>query len=73
MRIIRVIVTSVAVLAGLIGAAAVMTIGVLVYAFLRMFGRPAQRPRFQPGPARARPAYAAKDEVIEVTATDVKE
>jgi hypothetical protein len=72
-RILRVIVTSLAVLAGLVGAAVVMTIGVLVYSLLRMFGRPARRPRFQPGPARARPAYATKDEVIDVTATDVKE
>jgi hypothetical protein len=65
-RIVRAIVTSLAVLAGLIGAAVVMMLGLLVYLSLRLFGRPARRPQFHPGPARARPAYSSKDDVIDV-------
>lgn len=71
MRILRVIVTSLAVLAGLVGAAVVMVLGLFVFLFLRLFGRPARRPQFQPGPARARPAYSTKGDVIDVTATNV--
>lgn len=73
MRFVRLIATSLAVIAGLIGAAVVMALGLVVYLCLRMFGRPARRPQFQPGPARARPAYSTKDDVIDVTATDVKD
>jgi hypothetical protein len=72
-RIVRFIVTGLAVVAGLIGAMVVMALGFIVFLFLRLFGRPATRPRFQTGSARARPAYSPKDDVIDVTATDVKD
>ena len=75
MRLLRFIITSLAVLAGLIGALAVVAIGFVVFVLARLFGRPATRPQFrrsaQPNPAR--PAYSTRDDVIDVVTTEVKE
>jgi hypothetical protein len=75
MPLLRFIFTSLAVLAGLIGALALMMIGFVVFVLLRLFGRPATRPQFRrpsrPNPAR--PAYSARDDVIDVVTTEVKE
>jgi hypothetical protein len=73
MRLLRFIVTSLALVASLIGAFALVAIGFVVFVLLRLFGRPAARPRF-PRVSRdpARPAYAQRDDVIDVTATAVK-
>lgn len=73
MRLLRVIVTSLALLAGLIGAAVVMAMGFVLYLLLRLLGRPASRPQFHRGPPRVRPAYSAKNDVIDITATNVKD
>jgi hypothetical protein len=75
MRLLRFIITSLAILAGLIGALALMMIGFVVFVLLRLFGRPATRPQFR-RPARtnpARPAYSTRDDVIDVVTTEVKE
>ena len=75
MRFFRIVVTSLAVVAGLIGALALMAIGFVAFVLLRLFGRPARMPRFQASVRRAgaRPAYTPKDDVIDVTATRVNE
>jgi hypothetical protein len=68
MRIFNFIVTTVAVVLGLLGALFLMTLGLLIYALRRLFGRPAALPSFQ-RPARptpARPAYSSRDDVIDV-------
>ena len=74
MRLLRFVFTSLAVMAGLLGALAVVAIGFVVFVLLRLFGRPAMRPQFR-RPARhhpTRPAYSARDDVIDVVATEVK-
>lgn len=76
MRLLRFIVTSLAVIASLIGALALVIIGLFVFVLLRLFGRPAVKPRFQARFNRqtaARPAYSDRDDVIDVTATPVKD
>ena len=75
MRLLRFVITSLAVLAGLIGALALVVIGSVAFVLLRLFGRPAVRPRFK-RPVRAnptRPAYSSRDEGIDVVATEVKQ
>ncbi|HWA28488.1 MAG TPA: hypothetical protein VG734_22755 [Lacunisphaera sp.] len=76
MRLLRFVLTSLAVVAGLIGAFAVLTIGLFVYVLLRLFGRPAERPTFRRmgrTPANpAPPAYSSRDQVIDVVATKVE-
>jgi len=75
MRLIRFLITSLAVLAGLIGAVALMTIGLVAFGLARFFGRPAARPQFR-RPVRshpARPAYSTRDDVIDVVTTEVKD
>ena len=75
MRLVRFLITSLAVMAGLIGAVALMTIGLAAFGLARLFGRSAARPQFR-RPVRsnpARPAYSTRDEVIDVVATKVKE
>ena len=74
MPLVRFILTGLAVVAGLIGAFLLMMIGSVVFILLRLFGRPATRPRFnRPGrPASARPAYSNREDVIDVVATEVK-
>jgi hypothetical protein len=72
MRLLRFIVTSLALAASLIGALALVAIGFVVFILLRLFGRPAIRPHFQRSPRNpARPAYSSRDEVIDVTTTRV--
>lgn len=74
MRLLRFIVTSLAVAASLIGALALVVIGFIVFVLLRLFGQAAVRPRFQRVPRQpARPAYSNRDDVIDVTATQVKD
>jgi len=75
MRIVRFVITSLAVFAGLMGALAMVGIGFFVFVLLRIFGRPASLPRFQRrAPATpTRPAYSDRDDVIDVTATRVKD
>lgn len=74
MRLLRFIVTSLAVVASLVGALALVVIGFFVFVLLRLFGRPAVPPRFQRVPRNpAPPAYSSRDEVIDVTATTVKD
>ncbi len=76
MRLLRFIMTSLALLAAMIGGVALVTIGFIVFVLLRLFGRPAAMPRFQVRTARtapARPAYSSRDDVIDVTATQVKD
>ena len=75
MRLFRFIVTSLAVIAGLIGAVALMTLGLVAFGLARLFGRPAARPQFR-RPVRfhpARPAYSTRDDVIDVVTTEVKD
>ena len=75
MRLLRFVITGLAVVASLLGALALVVIGFVVFVLLRLFGRPAALPRFQrpvrPGPAR--PTYSNRDEVIDVTATRVND
>jgi hypothetical protein len=74
MRLLRFIVTSLALAASVVGALGLATIGFVVFMLLRFFGRPAARPRFQRRPRHpARPAYSNRDDVIDVTATPVKD
>ena len=75
MRLLRFVITGLAVVASLLGALALVVIGFVVFVLLRLFGRPAALPRFQ-RPARcgpARPAYGNRGEVIHVTATRVND
>jgi len=76
MRLLRFVLTSLAVIAGLIGAFGLLVIGFCAYVLLKLFGRPAQRPTFQrmgrPQANPARPAYSAHDDAIDVTATRVE-
>lgn len=74
MRVLRFVLTSLAVMASLIGALVLVTIGFIVFICLRLFGRPAARPHFQasfrtsrPVPPRAPPS----GDVIDVVATRV--
>lgn len=76
MRLLRFIVTSLAVVASLIGALALVVIGFIVFVLLRLFGRPAAKPRFQARFTRqtaARPAYSNRDDVIDVATTPAKD
>jgi hypothetical protein len=74
MRLLRLIVTALAVAATLVGGLALVAIGFAAFVVLRLFGRPATRPRFHHMPRNpARPAYSNRDDVIDVTATPVKE
>jgi hypothetical protein len=75
MPLLRFIFNTLAVIAGLIGATALLAIGFVMFVLLRLFGRPAARPRFQRSvrSTPARPAYSSRDDVIDVVATEVKE
>ena len=74
MRLLRFIVTSLALAAAAIGGLALVAIGFVVFVLLRLFGRPATRPQFHRTPRNpAQPAYANRDDVIDVTATQVKD
>ncbi len=75
MRIINLLITSAAVIFGLLGAMLLVTIGFVIFALRRLFGRPAAMPRFPRPvrPATTRPAYSSHDEVIDVVTTEAKE
>ena len=74
MRLLRFVVTALALAASLVGALVLVAIGFLVFVLLRLFGRPATRPRFQRMARNpARPAYSNRDDVIDVTATRVND
>ena len=74
MRLLRFIVTSLALAASVVGALVLVTIGFVVFVLLRLFGRPAARPRFERVTRNpARPAYSNRDDVIDVTATKVND
>lgn len=74
MRILRLLFASLAVIAGLVGALLLVTFGFMIFALLRLFGRPATMPRFQrpTRPSPARPVSASRDEVIDVEVTQSK-
>ncbi len=79
MPVIRFIIATLVVIAGLIGAAVLVVFGLVVFVLSRLFGRPAQMPRFQasfrssrPG-AAAGPARRTDPNVIDVVATEVKD
>ncbi len=75
MRVLRFVLTSLAVMASLIGAFVLVTIGFFVFVLLRLFGRPATRPRFQASfqTSRATPPRSPQPpgDVIDVVATRV--
>jgi hypothetical protein len=75
MRLFQFIVASLVVVAGLIGGLLLVTFGFVLFVFRRLFGRPAARPRFQRSfrPAATRPAYANRDDVIDVVTTPAKD
>jgi hypothetical protein len=75
MRLFRFITTTLAVIAGLVGAFALVLVGSVAFILLRLFGRPAVAPGFRrPAAASPRPpAYSGGDDVIDVVATEVKE
>ena len=70
MQIIRILIAGVVVLLGLLAAAAVMLVGVIIYLFQRLRGRPATRPAFRRASPRPRPMRTA--DVIDIEATEVK-
>ncbi len=65
-------------IAGLIGTVFLVGFGLVVFVLSRLFGRPAQMPRFQASFRTSRPGAAARSErradpsVIDVEATEVK-
>jgi hypothetical protein len=77
MRILRFLITSLIVIAGLVGAALLVVLGLVVFAFNRLFGRTTPMPRFQASFRTSRPAQPrtpqAQGDVIDVIATDVKD
>lgn len=74
MRLLRFVVTSLAVAASLVVALVLMAIGLVVFVLLRLFGRPASRPHFHRAPRQSTgPAYSTREDVIDVTATPVKD
>jgi hypothetical protein len=77
MRILRFLVTSLVVIAGLIGAALLVVFGLVVFLFNRLFGRATPMPRFQASFRTSRPAQPRarqpQGDVIDVIATDVKD
>lgn len=77
MPLIRFILTSLIVVAGLIGAVLLMLFGLVVFVLNRLFGRSTSMPRFQASfrtarPGQPRPRQPAGD-VIDVVATKVND
>jgi len=70
MQIIRILIAGIVVILGLLAAAAVMLVGVIIYTFQRLRGRPATRPAFRRPSPRPRPMRTA--DVIDIEATEVK-
>jgi hypothetical protein len=74
MRLLRLVITVLAVAASLVGGLVLAAIGFIVFVLLRLFGRPANRPLFQPASRRPprTPDFEAAD-VIDVAATRVND
>jgi hypothetical protein len=70
MQLLRILLAGIVVIVGLLAAIAVMLIGVAVYAFQRLRGRPAARPTFRRTSPRHRPMRTA--DVIDIEVTEVK-
>lgn len=76
MRFLRLLFTSLFVLAGLVGAALLVILGLFIFALNRLFGRPAAMPRFRATVHTSRPTpprAAHRGDVIDVVATEVKD
>jgi hypothetical protein len=74
MRLLRLVITVLAVAATFVGGLALVAIGFVVFVLLRLFGRPANRPRFQSASRRpTRTANFGAGEVIDVAATRVND
>lgn len=76
MPILRLVVTSLVLIAGLIGAALLMLVGFVIFVFNRLFGRATPTPRFQASFRRqaGRPsAPSQRGDVIDVVTTEVKD
>ena len=68
MRIVQIIIASLVVAAGLIGALLLVAFGFVIFVLRRMFGQSATLPRF-PRPVRpvpTRPAPGGRDDVIDI-------
>lgn len=70
MQILRLLLAGIIVILGLLAAAVVMLVGVIIYTFQRLRGRPAPRPAFRRPSPRSRPMRTA--DVIDIEATEVK-
>lgn len=70
MQILRLLIAGIVVILGLLAAAVVMLVAVIIYTFQRLRGRPATRPAFHRPSPRARPMRTA--DVIDVEVTEVK-
>lgn len=75
MRCVQFVIASLVVIAGLVGALLLVAVGFAFFVVRRLFGRPAAMPRFQASIRRtsARPADSNRADVIDVTATEVKD
>jgi hypothetical protein len=74
--VLRFLITTVVLVAGLIGAALLVVFGLVVFIFNRLFGRSTPMPRFQASFRTSRPAQSRtrqpQGDVIDVVATEVK-
>lgn len=68
MRIVQIIIASLVVAAGLIGALLLVAFGFVIFVLRRLFGQSATLPRFQRPvrPAPTRPTPARRDDVIDI-------
>lgn len=76
MPVIRFLITTLVLIAGLVGAAFLVVFGLVVYLFNRLFGRATPMPRFQATFRTSRPAARRAPpagDVIDVVATEVKD
>lgn len=76
MRLFQFLITSLVVIAGLIGAAVLVVLGLVLYVLNRLFGRTTTMPRFQASFRTSRPMPprpASRADVIDVVATEVKD
>lgn len=70
MQIIRILIAGIVVILGLLAAVVVMLVGVIIYTFQRLRGRPAIRPAFHRPSPRPRPMRSA--DVIDIEVTEIK-
>jgi hypothetical protein len=76
MRFLRLLITSLIVAAGLVGAVLLVVFGFVIFVLSRLFGRQAPMPRFQATFRTSRPPAPRRppaDDVIDVVATQVKD